>query len=267
MAAIETGGVRKTYGDLVALEDLTLAVEGGELFGLLGPNGAGKSTTIAVLTGQLVPDSGRVSVLGTDPTTEPVETRRRVGVLPEQESPPSFFTPREYFEFVGTVRGLDDTTVSERVDRWVDRLGFAEKLDTLNTDLSRGQQQKVMITAAFLHEPELVFIDEPLANLDPIVQERVRRLLVEYVESGNTVFLSTHHIEVAEAVCTRVGIVDGGRLIADRRPADLDPDESLLDVFLANVEDGGDGALGSEWTTEEGSGEGGASLADGARSD
>ena len=266
MAAIETEGVRKTYGDLVALEDLTLTVERGELFGLLGPNGAGKSTTIAILTGQLLPDAGRVAVLGTDPTTDPVETRRRVGVLPEQESPPSFFTPREYFEFVGTVRGLADDVLSGRVDRWVDRLGFAEKLDTLCTDLSRGQQQKVMITAAFLHEPELVFIDEPLANLDPIVQERVRRLLVEYVEDGNTVFLSTHHIEVAEAVCTRVGIVDGGRLIAERAPADLDDDESLLDVFLANVEGGAGGPEG-EWSDDDGGVDSGAGLADGARSD
>lgn len=245
MTALETEGVRKAYGDLLALEELTLSVEEGELFGLLGPNGAGKSTTIAVLTGQLVPDAGRVAVAGTDPTVEPVETRRRVGVLPEQESPPSFFTPREYFEFVGTVRGLPDDTVAERVDRWVDRLGFAEKLDTLCTDLSRGQQQKVMITAAFLHEPELVFIDEPLANLDPIVQERVRRLLAEYVESGNTVFLSTHHIEVAEAVCTRVGIVDRGRLIAEREPASLGADESLLDVFLENV--AGQGESEGEW--------------------
>ena len=245
MAAIETEGVRKAYGDLLALEDLTLSVEEGELFGLLGPNGAGKSTTIAVLTGQLVPDAGRVAVAGTDPTVEPVETRRRVGVLPEQESPPSFFTPREYFAFVGTVRGLPDEAVDERVERWVDRLGFGEKLDTLCTDLSRGQQQKVMITAAFLHEPELVFIDEPLANLDPIVQERVRQLLTEYVESGNTVFLSTHHIEVAEAVCTRVGIVDRGRLIAEREPASLGSDESLLDVFLENVA-GPDGS-GGEW--------------------
>jgi len=235
MAAIETEGVGKTYGDLVALDDLTLSVERGELFGLLGPNGAGKSTTIAVLTGQLLPDAGRVSVLDTDPTTEPVETRRRVGVLPEQESPPSFFTPREYFDFVGTVRGLDSEILARRVDHWVDRLGFDEKLDTLCTDLSRGQQQKVMITAAFLHEPELVFIDEPLANLDPIVQERVRRLLTEYVEAGNTVFLSTHHIEVAEAICTRVGIVNEGRLIAEREPGALDDGESLLDVFMQNV--------------------------------
>ena len=259
MAAIETEGVRKTYGDLVALDDLTLSVARGELFGLLGPNGAGKSTTIAVLTGQLLPEAGRVSVLETDPTAEPVETRRRVGVLPEQESPPSFFTPREYFDFVGTVRGLDADVLDRRVDHWVDRLGFAEKLDTLCTDLSRGQQQKVMITAAFLHEPKLVFIDEPLANLDPIVQERVRRLLTEYVDSGNTVFLSTHHIEVAEAICTRVGIVSEGRLIAERDPSDLDAEESLLDVFMANV---GHGDERGDWADD-----GFANPAEGARSD
>ena len=250
MAAIDAEGVRATYGDLVALQDLVLSVESGELFGLLGPNGAGKSTTIAVLTGQRVPDAGRVSVLGTDPTADPVETRRQVGILPEQESPPSFLTPREYFDFVGTVRGLADDVLDERVERWVGRLGFAEKLDTLSTDLSRGQQQKVMIAAAFLHEPEIVFIDEPLANLDPIVQERVRRLLVEYAEDGNTVFLSTHHIEVAEAICTRVGIVDGGRLIAEREPDDLGPDESLLDVFLANVATDGDENGVGEWADD-----------------
>jgi len=189
-----------------------------------------------VLTGQLTPDGGRASVLGTDPTTDPVETRRRIGVLPEQESPPSFMTPREYLSFVGTVRGLDDDRVDERIEDWADRLSYREKLDTLNTDLSRGQQQKVMITQAFLHEPGVVFIDEPLANLDPIIQERVKRVVVDYADRGNTVFLSTHHIEVAEEVCTRVGIVNEGRLIARRDPDDLAEGGSLLSTFLENVE-------------------------------
>ena len=235
MAAIDIDGVRKAYGDLLALDGLTLEVEAGELFGLLGPNGAGKTTAINVLTGQLRPDAGEVAVLGTDPTVEPVETRRRIGVLPEQESPPSFMTPREYFDFVAAVRGIGADRLDEGVGSWVDRLAFGEKLDTLSTDLSRGQQQKVMITAAFLHEPAAVFIDEPLANLDPIVQERLKTYLESYVADGNTVFLSTHHIEVAEAICTRVGFVSGGRLIAERSPADLGPDESLLDVFLDDV--------------------------------
>lgn len=236
MTAIQAAEVSKSFGDVRALDGLTLSVSEGELYGLLGPNGAGKTTTIRILTGQLVPDAGQVEVMGVDPVAEPVETRRRIGVLPEQASPPSFLTPREYFEFVGTVRDLEDTTVVDRTREWADRLAFAEKLDTLNTDLSRGQQQKVMITATFLHQPALVFIDEPLVNLDPIVQERVKEYLRTYVEDGNAVFLSTHHIEVAQQLCTRVGIVREGRLVAEREPASLGPEESLLDVFLTGVE-------------------------------
>jgi ABC-2 type transport system ATP-binding protein len=166
-----------------------------------------------------------------------------VGILPEQETPPSFLTPREYFDFVGAVRDLDDAVVDERVHRWADRLGFADQLDTVSTDLSRGQQQKAMITAAFLHRPDLVFIDEPLANLDPIVQERVKEFLVDYREAGNTVFLSTHHIEVAGEICTRVGFVNRGRLVDDRRPDDLDAGETLLDAFLDSVDEGADEEL------------------------
>ncbi|WP_135535144.1 ABC transporter ATP-binding protein [Halostella pelagica] len=236
MTAIRTQSVQKSYGDLEALSGLSLSVDEGELFGLLGPNGAGKSTTIEILTGQLRPDAGDVSVLGTDPTTNPAETRRRVGILPERESPPSFLTPREYFEFVSTVRDIDDETRERRVEEWADRLSFAEQLDTLATDLSRGQQQKVMIAGAFLHEPDLVFIDEPLANLDPIVQERTKRFFESYAADGNTLFFSTHHVEVAEDICTRVGIVSGGELIAERDPRALDEGSSLLDAFLANVD-------------------------------
>ena len=247
MTAILAEGLTKRYGDLTALDGLSLSITEGELFGFLGPNGAGKTTTIGILTGQLLPDGGRASVLSTDPTTEPVETRRKVGVLPEQESPPSFMTPREYFDFVGTARDVDRDTVERRVATWAERLSFEEKLDTINTDLSRGQQQKVMITQAFLHEPGVVFIDEPLANLDPIIQERVKRFVVDYADRGNAVFLSTHHIEVAEEVCTRVGIVSGGRLIAERRPAELGEGESLLEAFVENV---GATDLDREWIRE-----------------
>ncbi|WP_435096668.1 ABC transporter ATP-binding protein [Halarchaeum sp. P4] len=235
MNAIETEDLRKSYGDLTALAGLTLAVSEGELFGLLGPNGAGKSTTIRILTGQLRPDSGSASVLGVDPVAEPVEVRERIGILPEQESPPSFMTPREYFDFVATVRDLDESVVAKRVKTWAERLSYREKLDTLNTDLSRGQQQKVMITGAFLHEPDLVFIDEPLVNLDPIVQESLKRFLESYRDDGNTVFLSTHDIDVAAELCDRVGIVSEGDLVTTRRPADLAEGERLLDVFLREV--------------------------------
>jgi ABC-2 type transport system ATP-binding protein len=236
MAVIRTEGLTKSYGDLQALSGLSLSVDSGELFGFLGPNGAGKTTTIGVLTGQLAPDEGTAEVLGTDPIADPVAAREVVGILPEQETPPSFLTPREYFEFVGEVRELDLADVHDRVDRWADRLDFEEKLDTVSTDLSRGQQQKVMITAAFLHEPELVLIDEPLANLDPIVQEQVKRFLVDYRKDGNTIFLSTHHIEVAAEICTRVGFINRGDLVDTRHPDALDTGETLLDAFLDSVE-------------------------------
>jgi len=236
MAAIRTEGLTKTYGDLRALDGLDLTVERGELFGFLGPNGAGKTTTIRILTGQLRPDAGEADVLGVDPVAAPVAVREAIGVLPERESPPAFMTPREYFDFVGTVRGLDEETVARRVETWADRLDFAAKLDTLSTDLSRGQQQKVMIAQAFVHDPDAVFIDEPLANLDPIVQERVKSFLRDYVEDGNAAFISTHDIGVAEEICDRVGVVTEGELIADREPSALDPDESLLDLFLDDVE-------------------------------
>lgn len=225
--------VGKRYGDVVALDGLSLTVERGELFGFLGANGAGKTTTIKLLTGQRRPDAGSVSVLGRDPGVDPVETRRHLGVLPEREDPPSFMTPREYFGFVGRVRDIDAKTLAARVDAWTRRFAFREQLDTLCTDLSRGQRQKVMIAASFLHEPDLVFIDEPLANLDPIMQERLKGFLVDYAREDNTVFLSTHHIDVAEEVCTRVGILRDGRLVEDRRPADRDDD--LLDAFLGEV--------------------------------
>ena len=233
MAEIRVRDLEKSYGGVDALSGLSFEVSAGELYGFLGPNGAGKTTTIKILTGQLTPDGGTVEVDGTDPSMEPVETRRRVGILPEDGAPPSFFTPREYFRYVSRIRCLDDETVADRIATWADRLGYRGRLDTLCTDLSRGQQQKVMITQAFLHEPDVVFIDEPLANLDPLVQEQVKRFLREYVEADNAVFASTHNIEVAEELCTTVGIVADGRLVAERHLESTD--EPLLDVFLSEV--------------------------------
>ncbi|MBZ6494018.1 ABC transporter ATP-binding protein [Natrinema longum] len=235
MGAIRVDGLRKSYGAVEAVAGMNVTVERGELYGFLGPNGAGKTTTIRILTGQIRPDSGSVRVLETDPVTEPLETRRQVGILPEQGSPPSFLTPREYLEFVGQVRDLEPDRVADRTAVWAERLGFESKLDTLHTDLSRGQQQKVMISQAFLHEPDVVFIDEPLANLDPLVQEQVKRFLVSYAAGDNAVFVSTHNIDVAEEICTRVGIVADGQLVTERSVED-GSDESLLEVFLERVD-------------------------------
>jgi ABC-2 type transport system ATP-binding protein len=233
MPAITTDGLTREFGEVTALSGLDLTVEDGELFGLLGPNGSGKTTTIEILTGQLRPTDGTASVLGHDPVEDPLAVRRAVGILPEREDPPSFLTAREYLEFVCEVRGLTD--VADRIDEWADRLSFAHKLDTLSTDLSEGERQRVMLAQAFVHEPELVFIDEPLVNLDPILQEEVKDHLQAYCDRGNTLFLSTHFVDVAAELCTAVGILNEGELLATRDPRELDDEETLLSYFIETV--------------------------------
>ncbi|WP_336327036.1 ABC transporter ATP-binding protein [Halovenus sp. HT40] len=231
MAAIEVAGLRKEYGDVVALDGLDLTVESGELYGLLGPNGSGKTTTIEILTGQRTPTEGTVSVLGTDPVADPIDVRRSIGILPEREDPPSFLTPREYLEFVGDVRSLSN--VDDRIEMWADTFDFRGILDTLNSDLSEGERQRVMLAQVFIHEPDLAFIDEPLVNLDPLMQAEVKRELRRYCEDGNTLFLSTHFVEVAEQLCTEVGIIADGRLRTQRAPETMD--DGLLSTYESEV--------------------------------
>ncbi|NGM71017.1 ABC transporter ATP-binding protein [Natronolimnobius sp. AArcel1] len=249
MGTIQVDGLCKSYGSVQAVDEMDFHVDRGEVFGFLGPNGAGKTTTLQALTGQLEPDSGTIRVLGTDPIADPIETRRRVGIVPERGSPPSFLTPREYLEFVGDVRDLEPAAIADAIDHWADRLGFRGKLETLHTDLSRGQQQKVMIAQAFIHDPDLVLIDEPLANLDPLVQEQVKHFLTAYAADDNAVFVSTHNIDVAEEICTRVGIVADGTIVTERTLSadgrtdsndetgeDAPSETSLLEVFLEHVD-------------------------------
>ncbi len=233
MVAIDVEDLVKRYGDLTALDRLSLEIPDGELYGLLGPNGAGKTTTLEILTGRRTPEAGQARVLGIDPVAQPVAVRAKVGILPERSSPPSFMSGREYLAFVGAVRGMDEQMLVPQTDRWATELDMEGKLDTLSADLSRGQQQKIMIAAAFLHEPSLVFIDEPLSNLDPLAQAQVKDHLVSFQEAGGTLLLSTHNVAVAEEICTRVGILDRGQLIDELAPDQLD--QPLLDVFVDKI--------------------------------
>jgi ABC-2 type transport system ATP-binding protein len=233
MPAVRTDSLTKQYGDVTALDGLSLTVESGAIYGLLGPNGSGKTTTIEILTGQQQPTSGAASVLGIDPVAEPLATRRAIGVLPEREDPPSFLTPREYLRFVSDVRGLADP--AERIETWARRLKFEGVLDTLSTDLSEGERQRVMLAQAFIHDPDLVFIDEPLVNLDPLMQETVKTHLADFRDRGKTLFLSTHFVPVAADLCSHVGILVDGRLVAEPDPKGLD-ETSLLETFADEVE-------------------------------
>jgi ABC-2 type transport system ATP-binding protein len=232
-AVMEAEDLTKVYGELTAVDHVTLSVKKGTLFGLLGPNGSGKSTMIKMMTGQIRPTGGSATVLGIDVRTDPVGIRKHVGIIPEQETPPSFLTAAEYLDFVGAIRKIPD--IGERAAWWFDFLDFADKKDVLCKDLSRGTRQKLMFAQAFIHTPELALIDEPLINFDPIMQDVVKKYLTGYVKDGNTIFLSTHILEVAEEICSRFAILHKGRLLYTGATEDLG-DRHLDGLFLSLVQ-------------------------------
>ncbi|NLZ31183.1 MAG: ABC transporter ATP-binding protein [Methanomicrobiales archaeon] len=237
---IEAETLTKQYGTVTAVDGISLSIVRGELFGLLGPNGSGKTTMIRMLTGQVGPTAGSARVMGLDVVDEPIRVRELVGIIPEQETPPSFLTAEEYLHFVARIRNLD--RIDARCDRWFDLLEFQDRRDALCKDLSRGTRQKLMFAQAFLHEPRLVLIDEPLINLDPIMQRKVKDFLRDYTREGGTVFLSTHILEIAEEICDRIGIIHDGRLLHAGRIDDLTGSGRHLESFFLDLVRGDAGA-------------------------
>lgn len=232
---VEARDLGKRFGSFIALHPVNMRVWPGEFFGVMGPNGAGKSTFIRLLTGQLRASIGQVDVLGIDAARDPQGLKANIGIVPESESPPSFLTSREFLVFVGTLRGVPD--VEATADAWLDWFGMVEKRDTLCKDLSKGQRQKVMLASALMHRPQLLFLDEPFVNLDPVYQRKVREWLLEHVKAGGTVFMCSHILDIAERLCTRLALIDGGRVMAHGTMEELraSPDETLEDVFIRLV--------------------------------
>jgi len=230
---VEAHNLTKTYGDVIAVNQVSFTVRAGALFGLLGPNGSGKTTMIKMLTGQIRPTSGSATVQGLDAGSQPVEVRSLVGIIPEQETPPSFLTAMEYLYLVGEIRKLPD--IQTRADWWFHFLDFSDKKDVLCKDLSRGTRQKLMLAQAFIHQPTLALIDEPLINFDPIMQRKVKDFLVEYVRSGHTIFLSTHILSIAEEICSEFAILHKGILRHIGSVSDLTHQGSHLDDFFLNL--------------------------------
>ena len=232
---IEINNLVKKFGSFVALNGVSLDVYPGEVHALLGDNGAGKSTFIKLLTGQLKPSIGGVEVLGINAANDPQKLKANIGIVPESESPPSFLTPAEYLQFVGRLRDLDD--VNSKVEYWLDWFGLEDKRDTICKDLSKGQRQKIMLATAFIHEPKLLFLDEPFANLDPIYQRKCRQWLLDHVAGGGTIFLCSHVLEMAERMCNRMAIINQGKVLAagDVSSLKVNTDETLEDVFIRLV--------------------------------
>jgi ABC-2 type transport system ATP-binding protein len=234
MKAIEVRGLSKSYGDKLALDSVSFEVEEGTFFGCFGPNGAGKSTLLRLLTGQIQPSAGQASVLGVDCATQGLEVKRRIGIVPEVESPPSYLTAWEFLYFTGKVRKVDE--LEKRIDHWLDFFELQEARGTLCRDLSKGMRQKVMLASAFIHEPKLLFLDEAFINLDPIFQKRMRDYLLQLRSEGRTIFLCSHILEIAQRLCQEVIVLDKGRLVAREKMSALqDRNESLEQLFLRLV--------------------------------
>ena len=234
MIVIDAKDLVKEFGGLKALDNVSISVEKGDFFGFFGPNGAGKTTLIRILTGQLAPSSGSARVLGVDAVKEPMKVKELIGIVPEVESPPTYLTGYEYLYFVGKVRKIDK--LEDRIEKWLSFFDLEAKQGTICKDVPKGMRQKLMLASAFIHEPTMLFLDEPFINLDPIYQRILRDYLQEFVANGGTVFMCSHILEISEKLCNRLAIVHLGKVVAQGRIDELiQKGGSLEELFLKSV--------------------------------
>jgi ABC-2 type transport system ATP-binding protein len=229
-------------GTKAAVDNLSLTVRKGEFFGFLGPNGAGKSTTIKILCGLLRPTMGRVRVLGLDVIAEPLLVKQRIGLLPEEVNTFERLTGRELLVFTGRMYGLAKAAATARAKELLEFMEIAEvDRDKLIIDYSMGMKKKTVLAGALIHGPDVLFLDEPFNGIDAVTGQAIREVLRRAVGDGVTVFFSSHVMEVVEKLCTRLAIIDEGRLQAVgnldelRVNADLGPEATLEDIFVAVV--------------------------------
>jgi ABC-2 type transport system ATP-binding protein len=212
--AIVTKGLTRTFGQLVAVDNVDLTVEAGQFFGFLGPNGAGKSTTIKILTGLLAPTSGSIQILGHDLIAQPVEVKRQIGVVPEGMALFGRLTGPEYLNFVGRMYGLSRETAAERAAELLDFMQLASDPKKLVTDYSHGMQKKLALAAAVIHAPKILFLDEPFEGVDAIAAGTLKSMLQGMIAKGATIFLTSHVLEIVERLCSHVAIINRGQLVA-----------------------------------------------------
>ncbi|WP_317891664.1 ABC transporter ATP-binding protein [Acidicapsa acidisoli] len=214
-ATISTTGLTRRFGDFVAVQNVNLNVVQGQFYGFLGPNGAGKSTTIKMLTGLLAPTSGTIQVLGMDFAANALEVKRQIGVVPEGMALFGRLTASEYLRFVGQMYGLDDATTRQRSEELLEFMNLANETKKLITDFSHGMQKKLALAAAVIHGPKILFLDEPFEGVDAIAAGTLKQMLQGMIARGATIFLTSHVLEIVERLCTHVGIINHGELIAN----------------------------------------------------
>ncbi len=234
--SIRFDGATKNYGRKTALKSLTLDVPAGAVFALVGPNGAGKTTAIGLLTGLLAPTAGRTFVCGIDIARDPVEAKKHLGFVPDRPYLWPKWTPRETLRFVGAAFGGRAAALEERIEAELDAFDLAEVSSARNETLSHGTRQRVALAQAFLHDPSVLVLDEPMVGLDPLAQRGLSERLRAHAAGGSAVLLTTHQLALAEEIATAVGLLVEGRLVASGPPRNLESASgrggALSDVFF-----------------------------------
>lgn len=234
--AIQIDNVTKCFGRLRAVDGISLNVQRGELFAFLGPNGAGKTTTIKMMTGLLTPDAGTIAICGHPMATDSQIAKSRIAFVPDQPFLYGKLTAREFMRFVGEMYGIDKSELPGRMQHYMDQLAVSGYADQLAEGYSHGMKQRVVLAAALLHEPDVLVVDEPMVGLDPRTARKVKDIFREWANAGRTVFMSTHTLEVAEAIADRIAIINHGRIVAcgtlDQLKAKAAQEHRLEDIFL-----------------------------------
>ena len=234
MNAIEVEKLSRAFNGLKAVDNISFAVEAGEIFGFLGHNGAGKTTTIRMLSGQLLPTSGRARVAGCDVITEQRRLKPLIGVVSEHQNLYERMSGRENLEFAARLYGQN----TPRVDEVLEQVGLTNRAKDNVRNYSNGMKQRLLIARALLHRPQIIFLDEPTRGLDPVVGREIRRLILDLSQQGVTIFLTTHYMEEADQLCSRVAFLSEGRIVALNTPANLKVahGKNAIKVTLANGE-------------------------------
>jgi len=235
--AVELQKVTKRYNEIVAVNNVNLTINQGEIFGLLGPNGSGKSTTLKMLLGLVQPEEGSVHVLGLDAKKDPVAIKRLVGYAPESPRVYEFLTGIEFLDFIGDIYGMQTEEKRTRINEYLKALQLEGREGDMISSYSEGMKQKIALISAFLHKPRLLILDEPLNALDPRSARIIKDFLHELKGQGVTTIMSTHILEIAQALCDRIGIMYQGQLLAlgnmeELRRMSQMPGSGLEDIFL-----------------------------------
>ena len=248
---IELREIEKTYtkGGKKAVDGLTLSVQGGELYGFIGPNGAGKTTTIKLMTGVLTPDRGEITIAGHRMDTDRLAAQRQIGFVPDGNDLYDRLTGMEYLNFMADIYQVEPARRKQHIEKYLDLFSLEDAINNQIRSYSKGMKQKLVVIGALIHHPPVWILDEPLGGLDPRAAHLLKEEMIRHCKEGNTVFFSTHVLEVAEKLCTRIGIISEGRLRAQGTLEELRSGEvgaSLEDLFLeltdsGEEEDGGDG--------------------------